>query len=228
MKTPKLAVIMAILTITLLSCAKNQVQPNSLFSSVNLDARVLKACRIEFNWHYRAGEYANFYDSVGELMATGDVVYDSCYYDSNVRSTGTIKVSGEIPSPWTIVISEKRSKSSYSIGNPYYWIQYGSDAPIQYFSSNIKKDIRTGKLTMKPDSYSGPFKDSTCSGTGNRVILFSDNKYIKSGNGTLTFEGRVWYGFSRFSEGGDLSGYTPSEAHRILFPTLSTLTGHYN
>jgi hypothetical protein len=228
MKASILPLIMATLLL-FSSCQKTSIQP-SVNSSTVSDARK-SSIQIVFDWYYRGSQYATLYDGAGTNLGTGDVIYDSCEYAGLRPTCGRVRIDGTYndstsSTTWTILIEEIRSRANMTIGDPYYYISYFSDAPIIYYSSDIEKDIEDG-LIWRPDAQSGPFRDTTTAGSGKWKIISSTHPLIKKASGNLIYNASIWYGFGRFSQGGDWDDYTPYDVVKVMWPYRSTLNGTY-
>jgi hypothetical protein len=146
------------------------------------------------------------------------------------KTKGTVKIYGYLyPAnlvPWSIEIEEKRGPAAMTVGDRYYYISYFGDAPIIHYSEDLEKEIEDGTI-FPPDAWSGPYRDTATTGTGNWKIMSSTHPGIQKGSGTLTYSASIWYGFGRFSIGESWDRYTPADVVRTMWPTDSNLQGSY-
>ncbi|HXL58951.1 MAG TPA: hypothetical protein VN958_21960 [Chitinophagaceae bacterium] len=217
MKTKSTVPIIGI-AILALACQKTAIQLAANSSTVSDQ----KKQELTISFHHPSvtnlGPDVDFFSNDEPLGGSGDKIFDDCRYTGLQKSSGTVKVSG---SEWLMVIDEKRSGATISVGEPYYWIQYVDEEPhpFRYLATDL------GNINW-PYIKIGPFRDTLSTGTGTWKIESSSHSLITKGAGTLIYRASITYDFSeayiqRAEEGGTLEQIGRRSVE------VSTLTGEY-
>lgn len=148
----------------------------------------------------------------GDLpLGRGELIWDSCHYNSATRSRGKIMFDGSYDGPdssyyYQILVEESRAPAVImSIGEPYFIDYYDFEPDGEPYIA--------GQL--------GPFSDTVFNGTGLWRIVSSTNPILKHAAGTLVFSADARW-VTRYR----VEYPRITDIYYSQFPAYSTLKGH--